>query len=506
MATKPSSTLNFATSTNFTLGPFIGSPTKVVPPDLTNGFVPGEGVGAAHQNYLHNLWADWATWLDYGSPLAGLDAHVVETDSTGKSHLAMLELGGTAGTTFALEVEANSAAPTAAIYVTNNFGGFGVLGSTSGSSAALRGVQTGTGAGVQGLALGTNNTGVSAQGAGSGAGVTAQGGSSGPGVLATGGASGGSGVLATGGTNGIGLDAVAAGTSPAVRANQSNSGAGNGIEVNLTNALNVGTGVRVTHSGQGRGVDASTSQGIALRGLSTGVGTAIRADQTGTGSGFQSNTASGIGVDVETAGSSNPALVAHQVGSAQPAAKFQADDVGEGDIRLEPKAVVGMNTAGDLGFDSVTDTFTAGDGTSQHHLWMSPKGMAFAGSGVHGTATSTSHLSFTDGATASVILSPKYAGFIYIHATARFGWSAAIDNSLEVELWDDTLGVTIEAQTVGCSYSAGGTAVDINWSVISRYSLPAAGNRTIKLRFKKSSAGGSDLSINDAAILWWGVF
>jgi hypothetical protein len=44
MATKPTTTFTLATNTNYSVGPFAGSATKVVPADIPNGFTPGQGV------------------------------------------------------------------------------------------------------------------------------------------------------------------------------------------------------------------------------------------------------------------------------------------------------------------------------------------------------------------------------------------------------------------------------------------------------------------------------
>ena len=104
MPTKPIQSFVFATGVNYAVGPQAGNPTKIVPGDTINGLVPGDGVPAAWMNYMWNICGQWSGWLLAGSPLAGLDAHLVETDATGKAELAMLELGGTAAGAIALVV------------------------------------------------------------------------------------------------------------------------------------------------------------------------------------------------------------------------------------------------------------------------------------------------------------------------------------------------------------------------------------------------------------------
>lgn len=506
MPTKPSLTYTYATNVNYTAGPFVGSPTKVVPVDIPNGFIPGQGVPSAHHNYLWNISGQWISdWLDLGTSAADLDAHIVETDADGKSNLAALELGNTASSNPALVVRENTAAASSASFFTNSAGGYCILANSTGAASTIRGVHTGTGPALEGLALGTDNVGVSGTGSDAGAGVFAQGGTTGAGLEAQGGVTGGSGAVVTGGTDGIGLEAIATGTEPAVLA--TNSGAnGAGLQVLCPNVANPSAGIEVLHGGVGRGINSQSSLGAAVRGLCTGFGSAIQADQTGSGAGVRSTTAAGIGVDAETAGSANPALRARQVGSGQPAALFESVSTSSGDVRLEPKVVSGMTTEGDLAYDSATDTFAAGNGTSQNHLWMTPAGMAFGSSGNHIDATSTSSVTWTTAATALVEVEAVRTGNIYIQASGRFGWSGAIDNTFRVRLYDVTSSVAIETQTVSASWAAGGGDIDIPWAVQSRYFLPAAGPRTIRLEFQKASGSGSDLEARDCGLHWIGVF
>jgi hypothetical protein len=154
MATKPASSFTIATNANYTAGARVGSPTKIAPGDLANGFTPGVAVTPEDHNYLYAILGDWSVWLLAGSAFAGLDAHVVETDSAGHTRIASLALGGTASGTRALVVNQNTGASSAAGTFTNSGAGFAVLASAAGASAAVRGLATGSGAGVEARVVG----------------------------------------------------------------------------------------------------------------------------------------------------------------------------------------------------------------------------------------------------------------------------------------------------------------------------------------------------------------
>lgn len=55
--------LEIASNTNYSTGPSSGNPTKVAPPDLANGMMPGAVATAEEINYslaLHTAWLKWA--------------------------------------------------------------------------------------------------------------------------------------------------------------------------------------------------------------------------------------------------------------------------------------------------------------------------------------------------------------------------------------------------------------------------------------------------------------
>lgn len=151
MATKPATTFTHATDANFTGGPAIGNPTKIIPPTPAQGLVPGTGGASEFINWLFNVIGQWLGWLNSGSSAAGEDAHIVETDSTGQTNVAGVVAGGTAAAYRPIVATENSGAAGATIDATNNSNGFAVLGTVNGSGAAIRGVSTGAGPALEAI-------------------------------------------------------------------------------------------------------------------------------------------------------------------------------------------------------------------------------------------------------------------------------------------------------------------------------------------------------------------
>lgn len=88
MATKPVTTVpTWASTTNYTIGPDAGTPTKVdstvVAPE---GHVPGVSnpTAAQHQNDWQNKVSALATWVEGGSAADLANTHIVETDALGR--------------------------------------------------------------------------------------------------------------------------------------------------------------------------------------------------------------------------------------------------------------------------------------------------------------------------------------------------------------------------------------------------------------------------------------
>lgn len=96
MPTKPSTTYTFATDPTFDSGP--ASPlgvTRIIPPSLPQGFIPGTGIAPEYINYLFNVSGAWLTdWVAQGSNAADEDAHLVETDDEGQVSAVRAVFGG----------------------------------------------------------------------------------------------------------------------------------------------------------------------------------------------------------------------------------------------------------------------------------------------------------------------------------------------------------------------------------------------------------------------------
>lgn len=233
MAAKPIQIYTFATDLNFGTGPATGSPTKIVPASPLQGFIPGTGIAAEHVNYLFNITGQWITdWLDLGSSLPGLDAHLVETDSLGVAELAGLEVGGTAGVFVPLSVQSNAAVLTSATITNSNVNGTGLIVSANtsgGGGKAARIANLGTDIGLEVSSAGDGLDVVAGAGPGIGNGITAEGRGAG-GVGGTFFASGilgaNHGVVCTASGDGAGgvFTAELAGTEPPISANFSVGG------------------------------------------------------------------------------------------------------------------------------------------------------------------------------------------------------------------------------------------------------------------------------------------
>jgi len=122
MATKPVLAFVLSTDLTFGSGPAIGLVTKIIPPSLGQGFVPGTGVAAEHVNYLFNITGDWVTnWLLLGTSVNASNAHIVETDAAGLAGIARALVGGAfGGTTPSLDVIGPSAGSGAACRIANS--------------------------------------------------------------------------------------------------------------------------------------------------------------------------------------------------------------------------------------------------------------------------------------------------------------------------------------------------------------------------------------------------
>lgn len=461
---KPVTSFTFATNTNYSVGPFNGSPTKVVPGDTANGFVPGDGIPAAWNNYLFAITGDWSVWLLAGSYDPDEDAHLVETDSDGYASLAQLTVGGTAASLQALIVTQNTGAQSAAALVSNTGTGFGLAASAVSTLAAIRGTNTGTGAGVEGLALGTNNVGVKGTGQGSASGGFFTGGATGPGVTCTGGASGDYGALCTG--TGAFAGVSATGGSSAVEA------------VLGTASWNEQYGVRGVAHASG----LTTTAGVI------GVG-------QGDAPGVRSTATSGYGI-IAQSDTTSPTRSAFRI--------VPADDD------------AGTAAAGDMGYRSDVDLSRLYTGS----IWQTPWSTQFGH--CHGiSAPRSSNATNSDDTTYVTLVTTTVAapyaprldgGYMLLYASARFGDEDSANHHyfIDVQILDVTAPDTVYQATI-CTGAANadatvnGKAVS-GWSICVPYQYPATGAREFQLRFKPHTANGFYALGNVASLQVLGVF
>ena len=162
MPTKPVTSFTFATDPTFGAGPAAGSPTKVIPTSLLQGFVPGTGIASEHVSYLENITGDWiANWLLLGTNANDEDAHLVETDSIGRANLARISVSGASAlgiASVAILAPAAAGGPALSVANTTASADFAatVSKTTTGSIAATRTQNNnGDGAALEAVVAGT---------------------------------------------------------------------------------------------------------------------------------------------------------------------------------------------------------------------------------------------------------------------------------------------------------------------------------------------------------------
>lgn len=115
MATKPGlSAFTHATDANIGSGPAAGFPTKNPVPSPAQGFIPGLGISAQQVNTVLNEVGTWLNnWVSKGTFSPDTDAHIVETNSTGKIFVIECEVGSITRNASVLVVNNASASVTA---------------------------------------------------------------------------------------------------------------------------------------------------------------------------------------------------------------------------------------------------------------------------------------------------------------------------------------------------------------------------------------------------------
>lgn len=447
MPVKPSTTFTLATNANFTVGPFIGSATKVIPADIGNGMVPGTGIVAEWANYLWHWTGEWITdWVDLGSSAEGLDAHIMETDASGQNSTAGVALGGTAAAFRALTVNENAAASNSTADFDNASAGFAILASANGANAAVRGLNTGTGPGVEGRALGTNNNGVEGYGQDLGDGVAGFGDTTGDGVHGVSGSTAGAGVRGEGQ-----FVAAAFGVVGVVSHDD-------GTAIQGTTALNANaTAIGVEGIGRNEGVGV-------LGQSSNGYGVVAESDQT----------------------SPNRAAFRMVPQDDDPATPQEGDQI----------------------YNSTTDEVRTYANSRWQTLWSTADGFT-RGFGSGGSATNNSAATYTTLSTAlcTAPYDPKHTGFVVVQASAEFGADAGtVHTTIDVRIRDTTAGATVWSQTIDHPNANAGPIFDRPWSIVVVYALPATGARTFELQFKKTGGAGTGIGARDGGIFVLGVF
>lgn len=466
MATKPATTFTFATGAVYTVGPFIGSATKVIPGDLVNGNVPSTGIVAEYQNYLEYWTGQWITnWVDLGSSAAGLDAHIVETDASGFANIARLTLGGTAAGGFALSATENSGATGTAISATNNSGGFAILASASTASPAVRAISSGAGEGLEALNVGGGGPGLTATGNGSGAGAVAAGGASGNGVTAESGTSAGHGVVGT-----------------------ARAFAGNGV----------------------RGLSRSAGDGPS--GGSVGVlGTAQQNDTIGV-AGFQGNAGSTIGTlhgGVYGFGLDANGVIAQSTNAYGLWAQSDTTSPARAALHLEPQDDDPATGAeGDKMYNSTTDEPREYVNSRWQTVWTTQDGFT---RGLVGPSSAVNNNSAAYTTLSSCQLpapyDPKHTGSIMIHAAAEFGANGGtVHTVVDVRLYDVTSAAVIWQRNIDMPAAVAGPIYDRPWSIVIPYGLPGTGPRTIELQFRRTGGAGTGIQATDGGVFALGVF
>jgi hypothetical protein len=295
----------WATGTNYTVGPRIGTPTKAIytSTEETDGWRPDQKPPAQWQNFWQNEVYQWLLWVNDGSSAADADAHIVETTSTGFVQLVGGFFGPPAsGVSVTVTGNSGSAASEfqgGAGQVAGDFtGGTGASGITStgnGSGAGIAGTGGATGVGVSGIGFGGQPAilGVAAT---SGAGGNFTGGPTGPGVLAVGGATSGKGGDFTAGT-GSGANGVEGGGDGAGYGGNFTGGA-TGSGLLGTGGSTSGNGVEGTGTGSGDGgvFTGGATDGDGVVAAGTGNGDGVTASGAGTGAGVRAIGANGYGV------------------------------------------------------------------------------------------------------------------------------------------------------------------------------------------------------------------
>lgn len=421
--------------------PWSGNARSVpIPTGEAGGFTPDTGIVAEYANAEFKVLSTWVEWLSFGSNAAGLDAHVIETDSTGVSAIAGLTAGGTAGAFPAITATANAGATGSVISATNNSGGFAILANSNGVLAAIRGVSTGLQPGIEGRNTGGGGPGISGTGDGAGSGIVGTGGATGDGVSGTGGA-----------TSGAGVSGTAIGSDPGVLGVSSLTSTGSMGVLGTASRLD-STGVQGAQLNPGADPLNATHAAIYAQAASTG--TALRATAVD-------------GYGVFAAGKS--------VAPVRAALHLDAQSA-------DPTTFL----VGDVIYNGTTDQLRAYIEDRWKGIWATQEGFTYGFRELLGaTSTLSNVFQSVQNVTLLAPADPKVPGGLVTIAIQFEMGSAAAGSTFEWRLEDTTAGGVFPMAARTEEVQVGTGAADERYVVAkAQYIIPAAGSRSFDLQFR----------------------
>lgn len=439
----------WASNPLYTTGPFVGSASKVVPPAATaaEGHRPGAlfPTAAEHENSQQNRITALARWVFLGSFAGAADAHLVETDATGRTTLHGATINDTADE-IALQVTGvNTFVPT--VLVTCTTGAVAVqvdLGASSGIA-----FNTGLGANAA-TGLSVSMTGTLAGGLG-----------------------GGAGVLVTGDN---------ASTAPALLVDHQ----GPGFAADITSGTLVGSAVRVRGGGS-RALDVESSATAAnqdaLRATTlASAGAAIRA---------RTSAAAGPNARAVHAAATDADVAIEAAGVNAEALRASSSGAGAAAIFLPGKAVDPIGVIdGRVDFNTTRKTLIVANNADAAYrdAWTSVGGIVLGRDQV--TSVTAAVGGFVTALTVPCLggSAPKLAGRLVLIRVTASGLRALVAppaaRSFDVQISASGLGVLATRQGVGSGNTAGFVLEQptTNWqgSLVWDFfwTITAAGDRT----------------------------
>lgn len=484
MATKPTSTFQWAKNPTYTVGPFIGSNTKILGPLVElEGAIPGQPIVSEYLNYPLNITSQWVSdWLDHGTFNNVLDAHIVETDSTGATSIAALNLGGTTYVGNPLTVVDNTGDPSAAcVAILHNGDAPCLTASTAGesSTAIFTGFAatspcfyievSGSGPGQKILTTGSNA--LEAQST-SGRAVKAD-------------VTSGTAVEGTASANGFAGFFTSHGSLDTIRA--TNNSTGNALRVQN---LGSGRGVSVTTT-TGNSIEATSTTGYAAQLTSNNALSVARLIQSGTGNALVS-TNSGASPTIDTSNSGS-GLCLRANASANYAVLAEGDPTApaKGSLRLSPQVNPPSSPdAGGLFFDSVSDSFGYGISNGGSPVNKFAWGTRFGFCEGHnrslvGVILPLNAVTTVSTVTVEIPDVPDVGdGFVEIsfHFQMYSNGAFPVLNTIGTVIRDETSGINYSGSFFTCNGTSGGVPITVGQSGTIRVPAIGAGTRQFALR------------------------